>query len=254
MPTHRIAFHFVDESPADRAVWMQWIQRAEPVIQSAATLGERRPSIQIAAPFAHRHPNPTTRADEIAGLEMARNLVNALVALASSTGRSIAVLFSARLLGVITAAGAAAAIEEKLAAWEALVAARPPDEPSWEREGFVSIWAGVLPRAEFERLLDEDYENDDQPISLFARDLGITFYDHDNLESSHVETRRSLRDAVAELSFAASFIDLLPADARELQVDTVILMFGADFTGRATAVARKRLRFVGALPYSPETR
>jgi len=254
MPTHRIAFHFVDEIPADRELWTQWLQRTEPCVQAAATVGERRPSIQIAAPFTHRRQDPTTRDAEAAGLESARALVSALAALAASSGRSIALLFSGQPLGVVAPAGAGATIDEKLAAWDALVAARPPDEIPWEREGVVSIWAGILPQADFERFLDESYEDDDKPISHFARDLGIDFYDHDNLEASHLETCRSLRDAVAELSFAASFIDLLPADARERQVDTVILMFDADFAGRSKAVARKRLQFVGAFPYSTETR
>lgn len=251
MPNHRLAFHFIDESPDDRAVWIQWIERADEPLRALATLGERRPSIQIAAPFEHRWGSPSTRDAEAAGLEAARQLVKELAALAASTGRSIGVLLTGHSLGVITPTSVAPTIDDKLAAWDALVAARPPDEPEWERKDYVSIWAGVMPEADVERLLDENYDGGDKPISRFARDLGISFYDHDWLEWVHYDEPRSLRDAAASVSFARSFVDLLPPNALELQVDTVIVLFESDFSARPKAVARKRLQFVAALPYAP---
>lgn len=50
----------------------------------------------------------------------------------------------------------------------------------------MSIWAGTLPREDYERLLAERYCTD-ASISGFARALGIAFYDHDLLESIHLD-------------------------------------------------------------------
>lgn len=176
MRHHRIAFHFVDESTDDRELWEQWMRRVDPVVRGVVKHGERRPFIQIAAPFAHSYPISTRRADEAAGLIAAGALVKALIDLAASTGRSIGVLFSAQPLGVINSAGAAAAIEEKLSTWGALVAARPPDEPEWEREGMVSIWAGVLSRDEAERLLHATPTGtNDAAVRVFGLPAGEAF-------------------------------------------------------------------------------
>ena len=76
------------------------------------------------------------------------------------------------------------------------------------------------------------------------------FYDHDFLESVHHTKPRLARDAIAQLSFAESFIALLPDAFATQLIDTVVVMYGADFSQRPTDVARKRMRFAGAYRYT----
>jgi hypothetical protein len=184
MPAHRLAFHFSDEGPADRAAWQTWLASAPPRIRDAATIGERRPFVEFAAPFEHRDPITTRRNDEADGLALVDQLVNELIALSRTTGRSVCLLLSGQPFGTVSPEGRDAKITEKLAEWGRRIAAQPPDEPDWRRKGWVSIWAGALPREDFDHLLAERYGTENL-ISPFARSLGIPFYDHDFLESFH---------------------------------------------------------------------
>jgi hypothetical protein len=62
------------------------------------TLGERRPFVEFAAPFAHRQPTTTLRAEELDGLELVELLLDQFVALSRATARSIVLLLSGQPL------------------------------------------------------------------------------------------------------------------------------------------------------------
>lgn len=251
MPDQRFGLHFTDELPGDAALWRDWLTRLPGPVKAAAEMGQRRPLIAVAAPFKALGSLTTKRSDEVAGLAIARALVAELARLAVSSGRSIQVLLGGRPIGLVDPAGAAAAITAKLDEWQALVDAREPDEIEWAREGYVSLWAGVLPYADVEKLLAERYGTDG-PISGFARALRIGFYDHDFIEHDATEDPVELATAIGRLSFSASFVDHLPPAARQTRVNTVIALFDTDFSQRPRDAARGRLRFVGAFPYDGE--
>lgn len=209
MPRHRLAFFFRDELITDRASWHAWIEAATPRLRTTVTLGERRPFVEVAAPFAHRDPITTPRADEVDGLELVESLLDQLVVLCRATARPIALLLSGQPFGGVGPDGRDPVVSAHLDEWKRLLASRPPDEPSWEREGCVSIWAGTVSRKELDRLLAERYGTD-APISMLARSLGIHFYDHDLLETMHLESAVPAGAAIARLSFADSFVERIP--------------------------------------------
>jgi hypothetical protein len=248
VPTQRFGLHFTDEAPGDVALWREWIARLPPSVKSVAEMGQTRPLIEVATPFKASGEATTKRSDEVTGLAVARSLVDALVVLAGSTGRSIEVMLAGRRIGRVERSGANAALDAKLDEWQTLVNARPPDEPEWEREGFLSIWAGTLPYTDVEKLLAERYGTDG-PISAFARALQVGFYDHDFIEHTAEDEPVELRALVGQLSFSKSYVELLPDEVARSQVNTVIVLFDTDFSKRPRNVARGRLRFVGAFPY-----
>jgi hypothetical protein len=55
--------------------------------------------------------------------------------------------------------------------------------------------------------------------------------------------------AIARLSFADSFAAQVPAELRAELVNTVVVLYNADFSPRPRDLARRRLRFFGAYPY-----
>jgi hypothetical protein len=250
MPRHRIAFHFVDEEPRDRAIWEAWLGSAPAAVRRTASLGERRPWVELAAPFRGRHAAETRRADELAGLDVATTLVGALGTLARLVSRSIALLLSGQPFGRVLPTGADAAVAARMAEWRQLIEIRPPDPVAWQREGWLSLWAGTLPAPECDRLLEERYGTDGA-ISPFARALGIKFYDHDFLERIRSPAPVLLEALLAQLSFAESFAASLPTELCTRTVDTLIALYGADLACRPRDVARRRLRFLGSYPYRP---
>lgn len=253
MPQHRFSVYFEDESPDDREGWDAWVQALPDRVKEGAQRGERRPLFTVAAPFPGRDPIATPRTQEVAGLEVARILVDHLVALSRSTGRTVRMLLSGRPVGSVRPlAGADADITEMLHQWQTLLAARPPDEPEWEREGWVSVWAGMVSSDEMARTFEERYGTDG-PISSFARSLRIRFYDHDSLEWNHLSEPVTVRVALGHASFAASFVDKLPTAHSERLVNAVAVLYDADFSERPRDAARRRLTFIGSFPYRPES-
>src|SRR5688572_9440458 len=106
MPTQRFALHFTDEAPGDVALWRKWIARLPTPVKSVAEMGQTRPLIEVATPFKAPDEATTKRSDEVTGLAVARSLVDALVALAASTGRRIEVLLAGRRIGRVEQSGA----------------------------------------------------------------------------------------------------------------------------------------------------
>jgi hypothetical protein len=98
-------------------------------------------------------------------------------------------------------------------------------------------------------LLAERYGTD-APISGLARALGIHFYNHDFLESLQLKKAMPAGLAIARVSFADSFVASIPEALREVMVDTVLVLYNADFSHRPRDLAHRRLRFFGAYSYA----
>jgi hypothetical protein len=99
-----------------------------------------------------------------------------------------------------------------------------------------------------------DEEREHEPISPFAADVGLKFYDHDFIETHHEKslsskgtgafTRHSYGDSFAAAAWAAVGHQNL-AD-----FDTVFLLYGYDHLRHPQATRKpRRVGFVGTFPY-----
>ena len=122
----------------------------------------------------------------------------------------------------------------------------------WERKGWVSLWAGVVPADEFKRLFVERYDGRDSPISFFANALRINYYEREQLQFRVTANPTPLRAMVGTDRYdprEATFAELIPADARALDVTAIALLYDTDFTQRPRNALRGKLAYVGSFPY-----
>jgi len=122
-----------------------------------------------------------------------------------------------------------------------------------DRQGKVSVWLGKLDSSEqLDEYLHERYDND-RPISRFAHDLGVGFYDHDLLETGFDAKAGTLHRSLLPHSWSWSYIDDVVAAARQvglLDVNTWILFFGIAYEASANGrFAGGRLSFLGVFDY-----
>ena len=128
------------------------------------------------------------------------------------------------------------------------------DTANIEQQGVVSIWVGSFPSAEaFEDYLREQYEADGAPISRFAGETGLDWYDHDLLEAQRYEAPLAVSAAVGPLSFSASYINAASQAAQQLgmgPINTVVLLIDCAYASdQAVPTDRSPLKFLGAFPY-----
>lgn len=131
---------------------------------------------------------------------------------------------------------------------------RREESANVEQTGVVSIWVGSFPTVELlEEYLKEQYEDDDVPISRFADDTGLDWYDHDLLEAQRYDEPLPVSVAISPLSFSASYIDAATEAAVRLgmgPIDTVVLLIDCSYTSeRAARMAPSPLSFLGVFPY-----
>jgi len=122
---------------------------------------------------------------------------------------------------------------------------------------FVSVWVGMVgTKNAVDAYIEEQYDDDrdDDPISAFAADIGLKFYDHDFLEVHH---EPGLSDggasAFAKHSAGESFADIAWAAAgqRDVQTfDTVFLLYGYDHMRYPQAHRQpEKVKFLGTFAY-----
>src|SRR5205809_1129756 len=97
----------------------------------------------------------------------------------------------------------------------------------------VDIWLGLFPSQDrLDKYFDEQYSDDDDetPISEFARDQGVWFYDHDLVERSfHENGENELGLLIGRHSFSASFIESVLASfqtSRPFRYNAAVLVWG----------------------------
>jgi hypothetical protein len=102
----------------------------------------------------------------------------------------------------------------------------------------------------------EQYEEsrEHEPISPFAADIGLRFYDHDFIEVNHaVGLSAQAADAFAHHSYGRSFAAVVWDKIKQEGVgpfDTVFLLYGYKHQKSPQATRRpKRIIFVGTFPY-----
>lgn len=101
-------------------------------------------------------------------------------------------------------------------------------------ESTVDVWVGNFPsESDLSAYFEEDYSDDDTPISKFAADQGQWFYDHDFVERGFFETTADLVNALGAHSYAASYIDAVNAAYKALSlppVNTAVFAFDAEIS------------------------
>jgi hypothetical protein len=128
----------------------------------------------------------------------------------------------------------------------------------FEREGFVSLWAGIFPSEEvrvshLEERYDEEFE--DQPLAEWTGEFGFGWFDHDFMDTNFDGLAiRPLRELLAPCSYSESFLERALAEAerqgvRETQF--VLLLYDLCYDPNVTGISQgKYLQFLGAFPYT----
>lgn len=122
---------------------------------------------------------------------------------------------------------------------------------SQDLPGYVSVWIGRFGSSEeLDEYFEEQYDNDAEPISEFARDFQLTFYDHDFIEVNRQPNRLSVRQLFESLSYSSSFIDEATTVAAERSADgnTGIALFNFSYSPAVVEIT-KNASFIGTFPY-----
>jgi hypothetical protein len=121
----------------------------------------------------------------------------------------------------------------------------------------VDVWVGRFSSdGAVEDYVRETYGEDDVPISRFAADMGVHFYDHDFLEHIyHQETADDLAALLQRHSFGKSYA--LQADAVYRQhsvgaINTTLLLWGKEIEHpRSARGADYELHYLGRFHCDP---
>jgi len=122
----------------------------------------------------------------------------------------------------------------------------------------VSVWVGSFEsRSDLDAYLHPFYspgpETDDLPLSAFAADIGLPWYDEDFLEADCCPTPIcTLASALDGFSYSSSFAAAAVAAVHgAAPFNTVLLLYGYDHSRCGGAPNPTRVRFIGAFPYDP---
>lgn len=122
----------------------------------------------------------------------------------------------------------------------------------------VDIWFGRFPsEGSVDAYFAEQYLEDDQPVSEFARDQGESFIDHDLMERSYRSPPvNDLRQALQEHSFAASYIERAVAafSCRSVAAfDTLVLVWGGAVHSPSSVISPAfSLQYLGRFRCAPD--
>jgi hypothetical protein len=121
----------------------------------------------------------------------------------------------------------------------------------------VDVWVGRFPSADaVDAYFEETYGDDDRPISQFATDMGVRFYDHDFIEREFHDTPVSDLGAVlTEHSFSSSYLSEVIEAFRARQIgtfNTVLLVWNEEIENPSSvAQADYTLHYIGRFKCDP---
>jgi hypothetical protein len=124
-----------------------------------------------------------------------------------------------------------------------------------EESAVVSVWLGVFAsEREFDAYMEEQYEEDDRPLSPFAADFRFGWYDHDFLEAEwHPELIPAL-ELLKGFSFGSSFVPEVAAEANRqgmAAANTAIILYHYTYTPDPDRVDAW-VRFIGTFGFSKQ--
>jgi hypothetical protein len=125
----------------------------------------------------------------------------------------------------------------------------------------VSVFATIYGK-DLDNYLEEQYENDDEPVSEFALDIGLSYYDHDGLEvvfndDESIYNKSNFDKLLKKgdhylCSYMEQFGDRLVLDMKKMDISTstIILLYGFDYTKlRHFGKKSEKVKFVGCYNY-----
>jgi len=121
----------------------------------------------------------------------------------------------------------------------------------------VDVWIGSFPsRSRFDEFFAEAIgDNDDAPISEFAKAMQQTFYDHDFLEHQFHTPGGSVDLLLAGHSFSKSYVNQVLKAAAGLGVrtgNTTVVVWNREITAPASVVTEGYvLRYIGCFDCDP---
>lgn len=124
----------------------------------------------------------------------------------------------------------------------------------WEREGVVSIWLGNMDSEDdFEDYIEEQYEDDDAPMSKFTEEFGLGWYDHDFSEADFKDNPVPVEEFLSRNSYSSSFINEAVSAANNKGLEncgTKILLYNCEYDPATAPVSEtQKLTFIGAFNY-----
>lgn len=124
----------------------------------------------------------------------------------------------------------------------------------FEKEGYVSIWAGNFEtEEEFNIYIEEKYGHIDEQVSLsdFSQDAGLGWYDHDFREAMYYgQEALPIRELMIGSSYSSSFIDEAEQIAKTKNMDranSIFLLYDFEYT--STKEQNEKLKFLASIKY-----
>ena len=118
----------------------------------------------------------------------------------------------------------------------------------------VSVWLWLDgSQRDLTAYLDERYDDDDEPMSRFAADLRVVFYDHDVQECETYRSAKPIATLIDGSSWSASYLDAVVVAAAKRGIERArghLLLFDRAWRGRWPASSP--LTFVGSFPVERE--
>jgi hypothetical protein len=131
------------------------------------------------------------------------------------------------------------------------------------QDGYVSVWlAGRIGEEQLAAYLEprsddaSAEEPPDRPISAFAEEFGIGWYDHDFLEACFEPDPRSVGELLEGVSFGTSFVEAIvqiAGQAGMAMAGAAVLLYDCCYSLDPETAARKTtFQFIGAFPYDAD--
>ena len=132
-----------------------------------------------------------------------------------------------------------------------------PEITHHEDGDFVSVWIGQFrDHRDFSNYMEPDYsdESDDLPLSAFAADIGLVWYDEDFVESDFLKAPTSdVAKALTGCSYSESFLPAIIATHNLLVFNAFVLIYGYDHARYPQhQTLPLRVKYLGTFSYDPE--
>ena len=131
-----------------------------------------------------------------------------------------------------------------------------PYDLTVNHEGYVSIWAGIVPlNAIPNDYFEERYcEDGNTHLTKFYGDFDFHSHDHDKVDSNcYTKCSRSFERLIGECSFSESYVAAATERARAIGVETtqqVMLLYDFRYDLNPSMILKSlNMQFIGSFPY-----
>jgi hypothetical protein len=130
--------------------------------------------------------------------------------------------------------------------------------PHFGKEGFVSIWVATVPLSQIpDDYFEENYGDEEKPLTKFYGDFGFGYFDHDFMDTNGSKrTAKSISTLVGQCSYSSSFVDQTVGEAKRRGLDKtqhVILLYDFRYDPKKTKITKSPyMEFLGSFRYDSE--